>query len=167
MRSKERSLVVAKNINVVVVSVGGASTGVEGRSGDLVKESLERGGHITVRRVSVRNDLHEVQRTVREGIEDRQIGAIVIVGGTGLAKDDVTLEAIEPFEEKSIPGFGEALRQLSASTHGQEAILVRGTAFVSERKVVFCIPASEDLAQCVADRLIGPVLEKAIGDAAR
>ena len=147
--------------------MGDASIGVENRSGDVVKESLERSGHVVVRRISVKNDPHEVQRAVREGIEDRQIGAIIIVGGTGLGRDDVTLEAIEPFEEKSIPGFGEALRQLSSSTYGQEAILLRGTAFISERKIVFCIPASEDLAQSVAEHLIGPVLEKAIGDATR
>ncbi len=167
MRSKARSLVVAKSVKVAVVSVGAAPMGMESRSGDAVKESLERNGHVVVRRISVKNDPHEVQRAVREGIEDRQVGAIVIVGGTGLARDDVTLEAIDPFEEKSIPGFGEALRQMSSSTQGQGAILLRGTAFISEKKVVFCIPASEELARDVAERLIGPMLEKAVGDATR
>jgi molybdenum cofactor biosynthesis protein B len=167
MASVEHAPRVAPKVRVAVVSVFEAAEAVEERVADTLMKSLESHGHVVVRRGSVSRDPHEVQRALREAIEDESAQAIIIVGGTGLAKDDATVEAVEPFEEKSLPGFGEALRSLSAAALGPGEYTVRCRAFVSERKVVFCLPGRESVVKMAAERLIGPTLENVVAEASR
>ena len=47
---------------------------------------------------------------IREAVEKSDADAIVICGGTGLTHLDLTLEAVEPLFEKTLPGFGEIFR---------------------------------------------------------
>lgn len=67
---------------------------------------------------------------------------IIINGGTGLAPADVTIEAVAPFFEKEMPGFGELFRQKSIEQIGNAAMLTRAVAGVARRKAVFCLPGS-------------------------
>jgi len=167
MVSDDRSSRVALKPGVAVVSVSDVTAGWEAPPGSAVEEALVYSGHAITRRASVKRDHNEVQRALREAIEDPEVQVIVIVGGTGLAKDDITLEAVESFEEKPLPGFGEALRRLPEAGTGPESCLLRGAAFVSEGKLVFCLPGSDDLARSAAEHLIGPVLEGAVKEANR
>lgn len=153
-------------VTLAIVNVLGPSSGAERSTEDSVAESLEGQGHKVVRRVSIQGEPHDVQKALREAIEDKEVQAIVLVGGTGLSRPDITMDAVEPFEEKPIPGFGEALRSLSADMLGPGSMLIRCRAFVSESKVVFCLPASERVARLAADRLIGPTLKAAVREAA-
>lgn len=155
-----------KGVKVAVVYTEGAGPSRSKAGADAVKASLERHGHRITRTVPVGGDIHDVQRALREAIEDKDVQAIVIIGGTGLSKSDVTIEAVGPFEEKSLEGFGEAVRAISEEVLGPERILVRCTAFVSEAKVVYCLPDADKVARLAAERLVGPTLSKAVRDAA-
>jgi len=84
------------------------------------------------------------------------IGAIVISGGTGLAPEDVTLEAVEPLFDKTIPGFGEVFRLKSLEDVGTAAILSRASAGVVGRSVVFCLPGSPAAVKLALRELIIP-----------
>jgi len=85
-----------------------------------------------------------------------EIGAIVISGGTGLAPEDVTLEAVEPLFDKTIPGFGELFRLKSLEDVGTAAILSRASAGVVGRCVVFCLPGSPAAVELALKELIIP-----------
>ncbi len=56
--------------------------------------------------------------------------AIVINGGTGISKKDVTYEAISRILDKEISGFGEILRKISYDEIGTAAMMSRATAGV-------------------------------------
>ena len=84
------------------------------------------------------------------------IDAIVISGGTGLAPEDVTLEAVEPLFDKTIPGFGELFRLKSLEDVGTAAILSRASAGVVGRCVVFCLPGSPAAVELALKELIIP-----------
>jgi len=96
---------------------------------------------------------------VRE-LTDADIGpdidAIVISGGTGLAPEDVTLEAVEPLFDKTIPGFGEVFRLKSLEDVGTAAILSRASAGTVGRCVVFCLPGSPAAVELALKELIIP-----------
>ncbi|MBA1340884.1 MAG: Molybdopterin adenylyltransferase [ANME-2 cluster archaeon] len=96
---------------------------------------------------------------VRE-LTDADIGpdidAIVISGGTGLAPEDVTLEAVEPLFDKTIPGFGEVFRLKSLEDVGTAAILSRASAGTVGRCVVFCLPGSPAAVELALRELIIP-----------
>jgi molybdenum cofactor biosynthesis protein B len=69
---------------------------------------------------------------------------LAFVGGTGVSKTDVTVEAVRPLFEKELEGFGELLRSSSYERIGAAAMLSRATAGVAKGKVILCIPGSPD-----------------------
>lgn len=92
---------------------------------------------------------------VRE-LTGTDIDAIVISGGTGLAPEDVTLEAVEPLFDKTIPGFGELFRLKSLEDVGTAAMLSRASAGIVGRCVVFCLPGSPAAVELALKELIIP-----------
>lgn len=156
-----------RSVKFCVLTVSDTRTVADDHSGDAVIEILQSSGHQPIRRVVVKDDLQEIQRTLREMIEDSTVQAIVIDGGTGVARRDVTLEAVAPFQEKSLPGFGELFRMLSFSEIGSAAMMTRASAFVTEGKVVFCLPGSEKAVRLAASKLIAPELGHLVWEANR
>ncbi len=67
---------------------------------------------------------------------------IILNGGTGLSPQDVTIEAVMPFFEKEMPGFGELFRNKSIEQIGNAVILTRAVAGIARQKAIFCLPGS-------------------------
>lgn len=67
---------------------------------------------------------------------------IITNGGTGLTPTDFTVEAVVPFFEKDMPGFGELFRYKSVEQIGSAVMLTRAVAGTSRGKVIFCLPGS-------------------------
>src|SRR5699024_11686319 len=72
------------------------------------------------------------------------VDAVMKSGGTGISERDITIEVVEKYIRKSIPGFGELFRMLSYTEDiGSTAIMLRATAGVMDQnKVVFSMPGS-------------------------
>jgi len=156
-----------KSVSFAVITVSDTRTEATDLSGKAITQLMERAGHKPVRKAIVRDDIPEIQRALRESIEDSRIQAIIINGGTGVAKRDVTLEAVSHFEEKPLPGFGELFRTLSFQEIGSAAMMSRAAAFVSEGKIVFCLPGSEKAVRLATERLIAPELGHLVWEANR
>jgi len=156
-----------KSVSFAVITVSDTRTEADDLSGKAITQLMERAGHKPVRKAIVRDDIPEIQRALRESIEDSRVQAIIINGGTGVAKRDVTLEAVSHFEEKPLPGFGELFRTLSYQEIGSAAMMSRAAAFVSEGKIVFCLPGSEKAVRLATERLIAPELGHLVWEANR
>src|SRR5690606_9422507 len=73
----------------------------------------------------------------------KDISLILMTGGTGIAKRDVTIETVSRLFEKEIVGFGEIFRMLSYTEDiGSAAILSRAAAGVYRDKAIFIMPGS-------------------------
>jgi len=147
-----------KTVRLAVITVSDTRTETDDLSGKAITDTMAKAGHKVLRRIIVKDEVQEIQKALRELIEDDAVQAVVMNGGTGIARRDVTLEAIEPFQEKSIPGFGELFRALSYDEVGSAAMISRAAAFVTEGKVVFCLPGSEKAVRLAVERLIAPEL---------
>ena len=156
-----------KSIKFAVITVSDTQTEADDRSGDAITQLMQRAGHKSIRKAIVKNGIPEIQRALREFIEDPRIQAVLINGGTGVARRDVTLEAVSHFEEKPLPGFGELFRALGFQEMGSEAMMSRATAFVSEGKIVFCLPDSEKAVKLATEKLIAPELGRIVSEANR
>lgn len=160
----ERVREVSEPVRVAVVVVSDEVVGSSDASGDAVRSLLTEFGHVVVREGRVCQEQQEVQRVLREAIEGQDVDSIILIGGTGLSKKDVTLEAAEPFQEKLLPGFSELLRQITFEEAGATSLCLRSAAFVSEGKIVFCIPGSEQVARVATGRLIAPELGRLLSE---
>ena len=156
-----------KSVNLAIITVSDTRTEADDSSGMAIADIMARAGHIIVRRAIVKDEIEEIQKALRELIEDNGVQAVVMNGGTGIARRDVTLEAVTPFVEKSIPGFGELFRALSFNQVGSAAMMSRASAFVTERKIVFCLPGSEKAVRLAAEKLIAPELGHMVWEAQR
>ena len=156
-----------KSVRFAVITVSDTRTNRDDLSGKAIIELMEAGGHETVRKVIVKDDTAEIQKALREMIEDSRVQAIVMNGGTGISRRDVTLDAVASFEEKQLPGFGELFRALSFKEIGSAAMMSRAGAFVSEGKIVFCLPGSEKAVRLAVSKLIAPELGHMVWEANR
>ena len=125
-------------------------------SGQVILERIKAAGH------TARYSLLPDGLGLRQAAEKSDADAIIVCGGTGLTKSDLTLEALEPLFEKSLPGFGEIFRYRSLEEVGTRAMLTRAAAGVYRGRPIFCLPGSPGAARLGMD-LILPELGHIIG----
>ena len=78
------------------------------------------------------------RRAIREQIK-QGCRVILTTGGTGVAKRDVTPEAVREIASRELPGFGEVMR-IESMKITPNAILSRNLAAVVETTLVICLP---------------------------
>ncbi|MCU0860201.1 MAG: molybdopterin-binding protein [Thermoplasmata archaeon] len=156
-----------KSVEFAVLTVSDTRTEADDLSGKAIVELMSASGHRCVRKAIVRDEASEIQRSLREFIESPSVKAVIVNGGTGIARRDVTLEALEEYQEKSLPGFGELFRALSYEEIGSAAMMSRAAAFVSEGKPVFCLPGSRNAVELAVGKLIAPEIGHLVWEANR
>ena len=127
-------------IQVGIITVSDrASQGVyDDLGGPALKAAAEAYSWKVVAEALVPDEKPDIQRAVREQIA---LGCqlILATGGTGVARRDVTPEAVREIGGRELPGFGEAMR-LESLKLTPTAILSRSLAIVVERALVICLP---------------------------
>lgn len=86
----------------------------------------------------VPDEKREIQRAIREQIH-QGCQLILTTGGTGVARRDITPEAVREIASRELPGFGEVMRMESMKIT-KNAILSRNLAAVVEQSLVVCLP---------------------------
>jgi molybdenum cofactor biosynthesis protein B len=123
-------------------------------SGDLIESLLKNAGHAISFRKTISDDKKMIEGGVQRSLNSPDVDAVVFCGGTGITSSDITIEAVSPFLEKTLPGFGEIFRRLSFDEIGSAAILTRAIAGVAKSKAFFCIPGSPAAVKLCLERLI-------------
>ena len=125
----------------------------EDLSGKVILEKIKAAGYIA--RYCLRPDGIE---PIREVVKKSAADAVIICGGTGLTHLDLTLEAVEPLFEKTLPGFGEIFRWRSLDEVGTRAMLTRATAGIYRGKPVFCLPGSPGAARLGMELILAEIV---------
>ncbi|MCK4633794.1 MogA/MoaB family molybdenum cofactor biosynthesis protein [Candidatus Bathyarchaeota archaeon] len=133
-----------------------AGSTMKDSSSDLIIETLRKYDKKLVSRVLVADDKEAIREAIRDALKNEDVNAVLIVGGTGIAPKDITIETVSPLLEKTLPGFGELFRSLSYDEIGSPAIMSRAVAGVTEGKAIFCIPGSPNAVKLCLDKLILP-----------
>lgn len=132
------------------------------KSGNLVIDLLENEGHEVTDYRIVPNDPEDLSDALEAGMKTSQV--IIVSGGTGVSKRDITVDTIEPLLERKLSGFGELFRYLSYDEIGSAALLSRAIAGAIGSKVVFCLPGSAGATRLAMKRLILPELSHIVGE---
>lgn len=123
-------------------------------SGQTIEQIITDHQLIVTDRMVVSDDVEAIHSGL-EQLWDADV--LITTGGTGLAKRDVTFEAVQPLIAQEIPGFGEFFRLLSFKEIGTHAMASRSLAFFTEDdKLVFVLPGSTHAVTLAMKQLILP-----------
>lgn len=145
-----------ESIAAAVLTVSDSRTPESDSGGDLVAQLLEEAGHRIARRSIIPDESGAIRHALEQALEDSEVGAVVLTGGTGVAPRDVTPESVEPLLERVVPGFGELFRLLSYREIGSAALLSRALAGIACRKPVFVLPGSRGAVRLGLTELVVP-----------
>lgn len=163
MSVEEHKREAPKFVRCMVITVSDTRTEETDKSGLLMKSLLKEEGHIIVRYDIVKDEQISIRSAILNGCEDSEVDAVLINGGTGIAKRDVTIETVQQLIEKEIVGFGEIFRMLSYQEDiGSAAILSRAIAGVALETPIFSTPGSTGAVKLAMKKLILPELTHVI-----
>lgn len=170
-------------LTVAVITVSDTRTKETDKGGARVEELAREAGFEVVSRQIVTDTIDEIQGAIHQaftGNYDEEVlvfdtstnnavrawtyvsnvsGADIIIstGGTGIAKRDVSIEAVQPLLDKEIPGFGELFRFLSYRDDiGTKALASRAIGGVKDHTILFAIPGSVGAVTLAMKELILP-----------
>ena len=129
-------------INIGLITISDSRVEEDDKSGNLLKDRIEKFGHIVLKKIIIPDDIVRIKKTIIELSKDPKIDAIITTGGTGLTGRDSTPEAILEISEKIIDGFGELFRQISYEKIGTSTIQSRAIGAVINHTYVFSLPGS-------------------------
>jgi molybdenum cofactor biosynthesis protein B len=145
-----------KNISIktAIITVSTTRTQKTDFSGEIIRDIFTTAGIPIVSLTIVKDDIFKIRHAVFEALNIAN--CIVINGGTGLTRDDCTIEALVPLFQKTISGFGELFRMKSYEQVGNSVILSRAIAGIVNGCVIFCIPGSPKAVKLATEEIIIP-----------
>jgi molybdenum cofactor biosynthesis protein B len=153
-------------VSCAVLTVSDSRSEATDESGPLIRRLLEEAGHRVMDCELVKNDPQRVRAAVRRFL-DGAGQCLVVTGGTGPGRRDLTVETVTPLLEKTLPGFGELFRTLSFQEIGTAAMLSRAVLGVARGKAVCCLPGSSAAVRLGVERLLLPELRHLVWGAGR
>lgn len=149
----------AKNaVTCAVLTISDTRTQADDKSGQIIKEILEEGGHQVGHYQVVKDEADQIRALIQDISQKGECQAILTNGGTGIAARDTTYEAVTSLLEKRLDGFGEIFRFLSWEDIGSGAFLSRAVAGVYKDTMIFCMPGSSGAVRLAMEKLIVPEL---------
>lgn len=156
-----RAAEIAK-LSIAIITVSDTRTAATDRSGDAI-ETHALAHAITVGyRTLVPDEPPEILTAINTAVS-AEVDAIVLTGGTGVARRDTTVDTIRSLPGETLEGFGELFRVESYSSIGAVAMLSRACAVIYEpidgtRIPVFALPGSTNAVETAMRSLIVPTL---------
>ena len=128
------------NVAILVCSDSVSSGKKKDSTGKIITEKLEKLGLTISNYDIIPDEMREIKNCVNQ-LCNKKTDLIILAGGTGLSKKDVTPEAIIPLIDRRIPGIEEAIR-----SYGQErtpfAMLSRSVVGFKGQTLLMALPGS-------------------------
>ncbi len=144
-------------VRLYLVTASDSRGEAEDASGAFLREAAARAGHAVAGYRIVKDDPEAIRAALAEAAA-AGAQAVIVNGGTGIARRDRTYEAVAGLLEKRLDGFGELFRMLSFQEIGSAAMMSRAVAGVWQGRVVFSVPGSRAAVRLAWERLIAPEL---------
>jgi molybdopterin adenylyltransferase len=147
-----------RSINCFVLTVSDTRDETTDTSGQLIKSLLAAENHQLAGYRIVKDEPEQIAALLRDALNQKEVEAIIVNGGTGISPRDGTYEVIVKLLEKRLDGFGEIFRFLSYQDIGSAAIMSRAVAGSAQGKVLISLPGSKGAVGLAMEKLILPEL---------
>lgn len=154
-------------LGFAVVTVSDTRAFEEDRSGNVIAQLVEEGGHRVAERRLVRDEVALIRQQVCELSARQDVDVVILTGGTGFSPRDLTVDAVAPLFQRPIEGFGELFRMLSFAEVGAAAMLSRAVAGIVQGRLIFALPGSRAAVRLALERLILPEAGHLLGQVRR
>lgn len=151
-------------IRCAVVTVSDTRTPETDKSGALIKDRLGAAGHVVVDYRIVPDEPDQIGPLLDALVDRADCDAVILNGGTGIARRDTTYDVVARRLDKQLDGFGELFRFLSYAEIGSAAMMSRATAGVYRDTIVILTPGSSNAVALALDKLILPELAHMVGE---
>ncbi|MGI9345438.1 MAG: molybdenum cofactor synthesis domain-containing protein [Gammaproteobacteria bacterium] len=131
-------------LDVALITVSDTRTPETDKSGDYLAQAALDAGHRVATRLLVRDEMYHLRAQAALLIARTDLQVIVLTGGTGFSRRDITPEAVKPLLDRHVPGFGEFFRALSIKEVGTASIQSRAFAGIANNKLVCGLPGSQN-----------------------
>jgi molybdenum cofactor biosynthesis protein B len=145
-------------VTIGIITVSTTRALVNDTSGQWISSQAKKAGHLVVFHEVIPDDATVITAKLNDVIKKIKPQVILMSGGTGITKKDVTIEAVSPLFDKELSAFGPLFAKLSMEEIDSAAIMSRATAGVIGSTVVFCMPGSLNACKLACTRLIFPEL---------
>jgi molybdopterin adenylyltransferase len=125
-------------VGIITISDRASAGEYHDLGGPALKEVAQKNGWQVLAEAVVPDDSKRIQEAIRS-FSQQGCGLILTTGGTGVAKRDVTPEAIRAIMRVELPGFGEVMRAESMKVT-PNAILSRNLAAIVDQALVIALP---------------------------
>ncbi|WYP25174.1 MogA/MoaB family molybdenum cofactor biosynthesis protein [Alkalihalobacillus sp. FSL W8-0930] len=150
-------------VTCCVITVSDTRTAETDKSGHTIKDMLQSAGHQVIDYQIVTDDQSVIKTAIHKGLDQSKVEVILLNGGTGISKRDVTYEVVEATLEKELPGFGELFRYVSyAHDIGSAAMLSRAIAGTARGTAIFSMPGSTGAVKVAMENLILPQISHVV-----
>jgi molybdopterin adenylyltransferase len=184
-----KELAAGRSVACAVITCSDTRTVEEDESGRIIRELLQDAGHTHPFYKVIKDDPAAIRQLLAELCARKDVQAIILNGGTGIARRDNTFDAVRGMLTRELPGFGEIFRMLSYESIGSGAMLSRATAGVivtplapptgaagpaegsdqnaARHTIVFSVPGSPNAVELAMTRLILPELSHLVWETVR
>ena len=149
------------SIGVLTISDSGAKGAREDTSGERIRAMVTQlSGAVLSAGAIIPDEREQIEATLREWSDEKQVNLILTTGGTGLAPRDVTPEATKAVIEREAPGIAEAMRAFSLQ-QTPFGMLSRSVAGTRGHTLIINLPGSPKAVQECLECIL-PVLPHAV-----
>ncbi len=131
-----------------IVTVSDTRTPETDKSGQLIRRLLEEAGHSVHAYHIAPDEPSRIEPLLGDLLGSDGLDALIVNGGTGVARRDVTFDVVSALLERPLPGFGELFRRLSYEEIGSAALLSRAGPRPVRWATRWCSPCRAPRARC-------------------
>ncbi|MGL5032059.1 MAG: molybdenum cofactor biosynthesis protein B [Aeromonas sp.] len=146
-------------LKIAVLTVSNSRTPAQDSAGDYLVSALKETGHQLAGRALCADNLFRIRAQVSTWIADADVQVILVNGGTGFNEQNWVPEAVGVLLERTVQGFGEMFRQLSAAQIKGSAMQSRALAGLANRTLICCLPGSPSACQLGWEQLLRDQLD--------
>jgi molybdenum cofactor biosynthesis protein B len=147
-----------------IITLSDTRTLPDDLSGQRIVEMLQSANHVVTERKILKDEPAILESELDILLSRPDIDVILTTGGTGIARRDQTIQAIEQKIATPLPGFGELFRMLSWQQIGSGAMLSRAIAGIAQGKIIFAMPGSVKAVELAMEKLILPEIGHLISE---